>query len=121
MSDSTPDEVSYPTYLELEALLSLQRPRSKPVHPDELLFIIVHQASELWFKVILHELDAIVASLEKFDAQLALWHVGRLNAMMRIVSSQLSSLELLPPQHFLEFRTFLGTSSGSQSVQFRAI
>ncbi len=121
MSEPKPDEVSYPSYLALDELLSLQRPRSQPVHPDELLFIIVHQASELWFKVILHELDAVVDSLRKFEAQLALWHVGRLNAMMRIVSSQLSSLELLPPQHFLEFRGFLGTSSGSQSVQFRAI
>ncbi|MGK2934856.1 MAG: tryptophan 2,3-dioxygenase family protein [Gemmatimonadaceae bacterium] len=121
MSESKPDEVSYPSYLALDELLSLQRPRSQPVHPGELLFIIVHQASELWFKVILHELDAVVASMRKFDAQLALWHVGRLNVMMRIVSSQLSSLELLPPQHFLEFRGFLGTSSGSQSLQFRAI
>ena len=121
MSEAKPDETNYASYLALDELLSVQRPLSKPVHSDELLFIVVHQASELWFKAILHELDAVVASLAKFDAQRALWHVGRLNAMMRIVSSQLSSLELLPPQHFLQFRSFLGTSSGSQSVQFRAI
>jgi tryptophan 2,3-dioxygenase len=81
----------------------------------------VHQASELWFKVILRELDSLVAALQKYDAGLSLWHANRLNALMRIVASQLSSLELLPPQHFLEFRGYLGTSSGSQSVQFRAI
>jgi tryptophan 2,3-dioxygenase len=115
------DELTYSSYLQLDELLDLQRPQSKPVHPDELLFIVVHQASELWFKAIVHELDLFVAALQKFDAGLSLWHVNRINALMRIVASQLSSLELLPPQHFLEFRGFLGTSSGSQSVQFRAL
>jgi tryptophan 2,3-dioxygenase len=114
-------ELSYRSYLALDELLALQRPQSKPVHPDELLFIVVHQASELWFKAILHELDGLVASLEKFDAGRALWHLTRVNAMMRIVASQLTSLEFLPPQRFVQFRKFLGTSSGSQSVQFRAL
>lgn len=120
MTDN-PKEVDYQSYLALDQLLSLQRPRSRPEHPDELIFIVVHQASELWFKAILHELDGLVESLEKYDAGLSLWHLQRVNAMMRIVSAQLSSLELLPPQHFREFRGYLGTSSGSQSVQFRAI
>jgi tryptophan 2,3-dioxygenase len=115
------DELTYSSYLALDELLDLQRPQSKPVHPDELLFIVVHQASELWFKAILHELDSLVAALQKFDAGLSLWHANRINALMRIVANQLSSLELLPPQHFLQFRGFLGTSSGSQSAQFRAI
>ena len=115
------DEVTYGSYLELEALLGLQRPRSGPDHPDELLFIIVHQASELWFKAILHDLDGLIAALEQREAGQALWRLQRIDALMRIVSAQLSSLETLPPQHFAQFRTFLGTSSGSQSVQFRAI
>jgi tryptophan 2,3-dioxygenase len=115
------DEVTYGSYLELEALLGLQRPRSGPDHPDELLFIVVHQASELWFKAILHDLDGLIAALEQREAGHALWRLQRINALMRIVSAQLSSLETLPPQHFAQFRTFLGTSSGSQSVQFRAI
>lgn len=119
MSDHT--DVNYPSYLALEELLSLQRPRSKPEHPDELLFIVVHQSSELWFKVILRDLDTLAAALEKRDAGLALWQLQRVNGLMRIVSAQLSSLALLPPQHFAAFRTNLGTSSGSQSVQFRAI
>jgi tryptophan 2,3-dioxygenase len=114
-------DVNYPSYLALDELLSLQRPRSKPEHPDELLFIVVHQSSELWFKVILRDLDTLAAAFEKRDAGLALWQLQRVNGLMRIVSAQLSSLALLPPQHFAAFRTNLGTSSGSQSVQFRAI
>lgn len=115
------DELSYPSYLALDELLSLQRPRSSPVHPDELLFIIVHQASELWFKLIIHELEALKAELDANDALGALSAVKRVNALVRIVTAQLNALETLPPQRFAQFRGYLGTSSGSQSVQFRAI
>ena len=120
-SASADDAVDYGSYLALDELLALQRPRSAPEHPDELLFIVVHQASELWFKAILFELDQLTDALQKFDAGRSLWHIGRLNALMRIVSAQLDSLETLPPQHFAQFRGYLGASSGSQSVQFRAI
>ena len=113
--------VSYGSYLALDRLLSLQHARSNPEHPDELLFILVHQASELWFKAILRELDQLTEALESKDLGLALWRMQRLNALMRIVSAQLDSLETLPPQHFAQFRQHLGSSSGSQSVQFRAI
>jgi len=115
------DDVTYGSYLSLDDLLALQRPRSEPEHPDELLFIIVHQASELWFKAILHDMDGLITALEAREAGQSLWRLQRINALMRIVSAQLSSLETLPPQHFAQFRTYLGTSSGSQSVQFRAI
>ena len=118
MSDDA-TEVTYGSYLALEELLALQAPRS--AHPDELLFIIVHQASELWFKEILHELDLLIAACIDHEAEFALFRMGRINALMRIVSAQLSALESLPPQHFAEFRRHLGSSSGSQSVQFRAI
>ena len=113
--------VSYPTYLELESLLALQTPRSTPAHPDELLFIVVHQASELWFKVLLHEFDTLIARLGEADAQGALATMKRINTLVEIVSQQLSALDTLPPQRFAQFRGYLGTSSGSQSVQFRAI
>jgi tryptophan 2,3-dioxygenase len=113
--------LTYATYLELDALLSLQKPQSSPVHADELLFIVVHQASELWFKVILHEIDRLIDALEAAEPVPALSAVNRLNALMSIVSDQLSALETLPPQRFAEFRGYLGTSSGSQSAQFRAI
>ena len=115
------DEVTYPSYLALDELLSLQRPRSKPEHPDELLFIVVHQSSELWFKVLLRDLDTLAGAFDVRDGGLALWQLQRINGLMRIVSAQLSSLALLPPQHFAAFRANLGSSSGSQSVQFRAV
>ncbi|MDB4885882.1 MAG: tryptophan 23-dioxygenase [Gemmatimonadetes bacterium] len=122
MSDSHANgtnEVTYGSYLALEQILALQHPRSQ--HPDELLFIIVHQSSELWFKEILHEMDLLIDSMTRHQPEFALFRMGRINALMRIVSAQLAALETLPPQHFAEFRTHLGSSSGSQSVQFRAI
>jgi tryptophan 2,3-dioxygenase len=114
-------EIDYGSYLALDELLSLQRPRSTPEHQDELLFIIVHQASELWFKAILRELDELTGEMQRGDVGRSLWRSQRVNALMRIVSAQLDALETLPPQHFAEFRRYLGSSSGSQSVQFRAI
>jgi tryptophan 2,3-dioxygenase len=117
----TTGELTYSSYLALDELLQLQRPRSNPEHPDELLFIIVHQASELWFKLILHELAALIGLLEAKDTLGALTSVRRANALVHIVTGQLAALETLPPQRFAQFRGYLGTSSGSQSVQFRAI
>jgi tryptophan 2,3-dioxygenase len=115
------DDINYPDYLALDELLRLQRARSKPEHPDELLFIVVHQASELWFKVILADIDELIDAMERGESGRALWHVQRINTLMRIVSQQLSSLSTLPPQHFAAFRGHLGTSSGSQSLQFRTL
>jgi tryptophan 2,3-dioxygenase len=115
------EELNYGSYLALDELLSLQRLRSSPAHPDELLFIIVHQASELWFKLILHELRGLGSQLEASDTLGAVAAVKRLNALVRIVTAQLSALETLPPQRFAQFREYLGSSSGSQSQQFRAI
>lgn len=113
--------INYPSYLRLDELLSLQTPQSSPEHPDELLFIIVHQASELWFKLILHELSILTQRLVDYDTLGAVETVKRVNALVRIVTAQLNALETLPPQRFAQFRGYLGTSSGSQSVQFRAI
>ena len=115
------DELNYGSYLALDELLSLQRLRSSPEHPDELLFIVVHQASELWFKLIIHELRGLVARFQESDTLGAVAAVKRLNALVRIVTAQLNALETLPPQRFAQFRGYLGTSSGSQSQQFRAI
>jgi len=118
---ATDGALTYGTYLALDELLSLQRLQSTPEHPDELLFIVVHQASELWFKLILHELRGLVTRLEESDTLGAVAAVKRLNALVRIVTAQLTALETLPPQRFAQFRGYLGTSSGSQSQQFRAI
>lgn len=113
------EELTYGSYLALGELLAVQRPRT--AHPDELLFIIVHQASELWFKLILHELDALYMHMNGNDAFAAIAAMKRINALVHIVTAQLTALETLPPQHFAQFRGNLGTSSGSQSAQFRAI
>src|SRR5690606_28648937 len=102
-------------------LLSLQTLVGDEGQSDELLFIVVHQSSELWFKCILSELDGLYSSLRARDAGASLWRTNRINALMRIVSAQLSSLDTLPPQRFARFRGYLGSSSGSQSDQFRAI
>lgn len=118
---NAPRDISYPTYLELDTLLSLQKPQSTPVHPDELLFIVVHQASELWFKVLLHEFDQLIEHLGGGDAMAALTTMQRINTLVELVSTELSALDTLPPQRFMQFRGYLGSSSGSQSAQFRAI
>jgi tryptophan 2,3-dioxygenase len=81
----------------------------------------VHQASELWFKVLLHELEALVVQLERGDILGSVFALKRINALMSIVTAQLSALDTLPPHRFAEFRGYLGSSSGSQSAQFRAL
>lgn len=124
-TDPSAAPIDYGSYLALDQLLALQHPRSAaedaPEQPDELLFIVVHQASELWFKVLLSELSALRGCLAARQPEAALWRVQRVNALTRIVSAQLAALDTLPPQRFLQFRGYLGSSSGSQSVQFRAI
>jgi tryptophan 2,3-dioxygenase len=113
--------MDYSTYLALDELLALQKAQSKPEQPDELLFIVVHQASELWFKVLLREMENLYAQLEGGDVILAIFAAKRINAIVRIIADQLSALDTLPPQRFAQLRGHLGTSSGSQSAQFRAI
>jgi tryptophan 2,3-dioxygenase len=113
--------VDYSQYLMLPDLLQLQQVQSTPEHPDELLFIIVHQASELWFKVLLHEMDQMSEAMDANDAPRAVSSINRINVLVNIVSQQLAALDTLPPQRFAQFRGYLGTSSGSQSAQFRAI
>jgi len=120
MSDQ-PAAIDYGSYLRVDELLTLQTVQSAPEHPDELLFIVVHQASELWFKVLLHEMDQLITALGQYDTMRALLSVQRINVLTEIVAQQLSALDTLPPQRFAQFRGYLGASSGSQSAQFRAI
>jgi tryptophan 2,3-dioxygenase len=113
--------INYASYLRLDELLTLQTLQSEPPHPDELLFIVIHQASELWFKCLRHEFDTLITALEAFDIMRALLAVQRINVLTGIVAHELSALDTLPPQRFAQFRGYLGSSSGSQSAQFRAI
>ena len=119
--DDAARSIDYGGYLRLNELLELQTLQSSPAHPDELLFIVVHQASELWFKVLRHELDTLITALQQFDTMRALLAIQRVNVLTEIIAQQLTALDTLPPQRFAQFRGYLGSSSGSQSAQFRAI
>ena len=114
----------YWTYLDLDTLLSAQKPRSG-AH-DEMLFIVVHQAFELWFKQILTELDAVLAvmggeTVEEKEMGAVLSHLDRIAAIQRLLVDQIDVLETMTPLDFLDFRDLLIPASGFQSVQFRLI
>jgi len=110
----------YATYLLIDDLLRLQRPLTPEAH-DELLFIIVHQAYELWFKLILHELVAARDELADGRPHVAAPRLRRVVAVERLLLEQLGVLETMGPEGFLEFRDPLAPASGFQSRQFRAI
>ena len=110
----------YATYLLIDDLLSLQRPITEGAH-DELLFIVVHQAYELWFKLMLHELARVDAELRAGRPGGALASLKRVVAIDRLLLSQLDVLETMGPEGFLEFRDPLAPASGFQSRQFREI
>jgi tryptophan 2,3-dioxygenase len=120
------EPVYYWSYLQLDQLLSAQVPLSDPPAHDELLFIVVHQAFELWFKQILFELDAVLDVMgrdvvaEK-DMGEVLAHLMRINKIQRLLTDQIEVLETMTPLDFLEFRDVLIPASGFQSVQFRLI
>ena len=88
--------LTYASYLDLEKLLTLQKPRSTPAEHDEMLFIIIHQTYELWFKLILHELRALLGRFEEEDTLGAVATVKRINALVRIVTSQLTASLMIP-------------------------
>jgi len=110
----------YATYLLIDDLLGLQRPITEGAH-DELLFIIVHQSYELWFKLILHELGAARRALEAGRAHAAAPPLRRVVAIEKLLIQHLDVLETMSPDGFLEFRDPLAPASGFQSVQFRRI
>ena len=110
----------YAAYLLIDDLLELQRPITDGAH-DELLFIIVHQAYELWFKLMLHELARVDAELRADRPGAALESLKRVVAIDRLMLSQLDVLETMGPEGFLEFRDPLAPASGFQSRQFREI
>lgn len=115
------DRVSYGGYLQLETLLSAQLPLSQPAHHDELLFIIQHQTSELWMKLIIHELRAAIAHLADDDVGPCLKILARVKQIQRQLFEQWAVLETLTPSEYLQFRHVLGPASGFQSHQYRTI
>ncbi|MFF9564906.1 tryptophan 2,3-dioxygenase [Leifsonia sp. NPDC014704] len=115
------ERMSYGSYLELDTLLSAQRPVSRPEHHDELLFIIQHQTTELWLKLVLHELESARDLLRADDLSPALKRIARVKHIQRTLTEQWSVLATLTPTEYAEFRGFLGNSSGFQSYQYRAV
>ncbi len=107
---SEEEDLTYGRYLRIGELLELQQPRSRPPHPEELHFIIVHQAIELWMKLLLHDLERIIAALDAGDWAGALALLGRANQVMTHVLDQMRTLHTLPPWALEEFRSYLGTA-----------
>lgn len=117
MADSA--ATTYGGYLRLDDLLSCQEPKTR-AH-DELLFVIIHQVYELWFKQILHEAELLQRRLEEGNSTGALHTARRIAKILKTVVGQLDVLETMTPRQFAAFRTVLGSSSGFQSAQFREI
>jgi len=113
--------LSYNKYLRVPDLINLQNCLSDPAHHDELLFITVHQAYELWFKQILHELDAAIASLNQNRFAVATRAIKRAVDIEKLLVNQIHILESMTPISFLAFRDQLNPASGFQSMQFREI
>jgi len=112
---------TYGDYLRLDGLLTAQVPKSSPPHHDEMLFIIQHQTSELWMKLMIHELLAVREVVRADKLEPAFKMLARVGHIQRMLFEQWSVLETLTPNEYLEFRDALGKASGFQSYQYRAI
>ena len=120
MADTTA-AMTYGNYLRIEELLSLQQPRSEGAEHDELLFIIIHQVYELWFKELLHEFDRVGHLLTADEPHRAQHTLKRILTILKVMVAQLDILETMTPLEFLSFRARLEAASGFQSDQFRQI
>ncbi|MEO5898041.1 MAG: tryptophan 2,3-dioxygenase family protein [Vicinamibacterales bacterium] len=119
-SDESP-AVTYSSYLQVDALLDLQHPRSDSPEHDEILFIVIHQVYELWFKELLHEIDRVMALLRGNDAPRAQHTLKRILTILKVLVAQVDILETMTPLEFLTFRNRLAAASGFQSDQFRQL
>ncbi|WP_154223168.1 tryptophan 2,3-dioxygenase [Marinicella rhabdoformis] len=112
---------NYGGYLCLDTLLSAQHPLSEPPHHDEMLFIIQHQTSELWLKLIVHELQAAIECIQLGHVGRASKILARVKQVQRQLFEQWSVLETLTPSEYMQFRHVFGNASGFQSVQYRMV
>jgi tryptophan 2,3-dioxygenase len=119
MAESPRPAATYATYLRIDELLSLQHPRSD--EHDEMLFIIIHQVYELWFKELLHEFDHVMRLLEQDESHRAQHTLKRILTILKVMVAQLDILETMTPLEFLSFRERLDAASGFQSDQFRQV
>ncbi|GGH43143.1 tryptophan 2,3-dioxygenase [Microbacterium album] len=115
------EKLTYAGYLGLDTLLAAQRPLSDPEHHDEMLFIIQHQTTELWLKLVLHELRAACSALEADDLGSAMKKIARVKHIQRSMIEQWSVLATLTPSEYAQFRGALANASGFQSAQYRAV
>ena len=115
------EPLTYNKYLRVRELIGLQECLSDPVHHDELLFITIHQAYELWFKQMLHEIDAALASMREDRAASAARALARVVEIEKLLVTQIHILETMTPINFLGFRDQLNPASGFQSMQFREV
>jgi tryptophan 2,3-dioxygenase len=115
------ERISYGTYLKVDELTALQQPLSRPPHHDEMLFIIIHQVYELWFKQLLHELQATIGALERDQLLRVSKYFHRIDTIQRLIEQQIDVLETMTPQEFNAFRENLNPASGFQSIQFREV
>ena len=113
--------VTYSGYLKLDELLSLQQPLSDGPEHDEMLFIVIHQVYELWFKELLHEIDYLMTLLDRRDAPRAQHTLKRILTILKVAVAQIDILETMTPLEFLSFRERLESGSGFQSFQFREL
>ena len=113
--------MTYGGYLRLDQLLSAQQPASQPPHHDEMLFILQHQVSELWMKLVIHEMGAALVYLREDRVGRCQKTLARCKQVLRQLTEQWSVLETLTPSEYMGFRHLLGPSSGFQSLQYRAI
>lgn len=114
-------ELTYNSYLNIDKLKDLQVLKSNPAEHDEMLFIIIHQAYELWFKQILHETDSLCVKLNKNLLEQAQKTLKRINTILKVLVHQVDILETMTPLEFLSFRNYLENASGFQSTQFREL
>lgn len=114
-----PLTLTYESYLQLTRLLNNQQARSDPPEHDEMLFIIVHQTYELWFKLLLHELEKICRDFDDGDLFAAIHTWKRCRTVMKTLVAQIDIVETMTPMSFAGFRDRLQSASGFQSVQFR--
>jgi tryptophan 2,3-dioxygenase len=115
------ESVDYATYLQLPQLLALQKPRTEPAVHDEMLFVIVHQTHELWFKQMIWELRAAISHIDSNCWPAACETLQRVSSIVALLVQHVVILETMPPAEFQRFRGGLGTASGVQSAQFREI
>ena len=111
----------YTAYLQLDSLLNAQIPLSDPPHHDEMLFIIQHQVTELWIKLIIHEIDAAMNSIRNDELSPAVKNLARVKHIQNQAYNQWTVLDTLTPSEYAEFRDVFATASGFQSPQYRLL